>query len=38
MYGLSGVKEVSGAREHSFDNGVLELRVSADWTRLEVNT
>lgn len=36
VYGLKTASAVSGAREHRFENGVLELKVGADWTRLEV--
>jgi alpha-glucosidase len=36
VYGLQKVKAVTGAREHRFENGMLDLKVSADWTRLEV--
>jgi alpha-glucosidase len=36
VYGLPGVRTVTGAREHRFTDGVLELRVDAAWERLEV--
>ncbi|RKH42171.1 glycoside hydrolase family 31 protein [Corallococcus sicarius] len=36
VYGLRSVKQVTGAREHRFEDGVLEVKVAADWTRLEV--
>jgi alpha-glucosidase len=36
VYGLTAVRTVTGAREHRFADGVLELRVDADWERLEV--
>ena len=36
IYGLSSVTSVSGAIEHSYEDGLLELRVKADWDRIEV--
>ncbi|RKG71680.1 alpha-glucosidase, partial [Corallococcus terminator] len=36
VYGLGSVRQVTGARAHRFEEGVLELRVGADWTRLVV--
>ncbi|RKH48815.1 alpha-glucosidase [Corallococcus interemptor] len=36
VYGLKSVSQVTGARAHRFENGVLELQVAAGWTRLEV--
>lgn len=36
VYGLAGAHSVTGAREHRFVDGVLELRVDAAWERLEV--
>ncbi len=36
IYGLQTVSGVSGARSHSFLEGVLRVELSADWTRLEV--
>ncbi len=38
VYGLTGVRSVSGAREHSFTDGVLALWLDATWERLAVNT
>ncbi|RKH14487.1 alpha-glucosidase [Corallococcus sp. CA053C] len=36
VYGLRSVKQVTGAREHRFEDGALELQVAADWTRLVI--
>jgi alpha-glucosidase len=36
VYGLKSVTQVTGARAHRFEDGVLELQVASDWTRLEV--
>jgi alpha-glucosidase len=36
VYGLKTVRRVTGARAHRFESGVLEVQVSADWARLEV--
>ncbi|RKG64080.1 alpha-glucosidase [Corallococcus sp. CA054B] len=36
VYGLTSVRKVTGAKAHRFENGVLELQVAADWTRLDV--
>ncbi|RYZ37786.1 MAG: alpha-glucosidase [Myxococcaceae bacterium] len=36
VYGLGSVRQVTGARAHRFEGGVLELQVAADWTRLVV--
>jgi alpha-glucosidase len=36
VYGLPPPKEVVGAQGHGVRNGALELKVAADWTRVEV--
>ncbi len=36
IYGLPSVSSVSGAIEHSYEDGLLELRIKSDWDRIDV--
>ena len=38
VYGLPYASNVTGAKAHHFEGGVLEMRVPGDWTRLTVDT